>query len=85
MKQVTLEIDDATFHSAATKARQAGTSLSAVIVDFLRQFSGGDGSEFKQLESREESLRQQLQRRGAPFSGGDRLTRDELYERLALP
>ena len=52
MKQVTLEIDDAIFHSAATKARQAGTSLSAVVIDFLRQFSGGGGSEFEQLESR---------------------------------
>ncbi len=85
MKQVTLEIDDATFHSAATKARHAGTSLSAVVIDFLRQFSGGGGSEFEQLELQEEALRQQLQKRGASFSGGDRLTRDELYERHALP
>jgi hypothetical protein len=85
MKQVTLEIDDAIFHSAARKARQAGTSLSAVVIDFLRQFSGGGESEFEQLEIREESLRQQLQKRGASFSGGDRLTRDELYERHAVP
>jgi hypothetical protein len=85
MKQVTLEIDDATFHSAATKARQAGTSLSAVVIDFLRQFSGAGGSDFEQLEVREKALRQQLQRRGASFSAGDRLTRDELYERHALP
>lgn len=85
MKQVTLEIDDATFDSAAIKARQAGTSISAVVSDFLQRFSGGSGSEFEQLEIEEELLRQQLQRRGRSFSGGDRLTRDELYERHAIP
>jgi hypothetical protein len=84
MKQMTLEIDDAIFHSAESKARQAGTSLPAVVLSFLRQFSAGGGSEFERLEMREESLRQQLQRRGAAFAGGDRLTRDELHERHAI-
>lgn len=85
MKQVTLEIDDATYHSAEEKARHAGSSLPAVVIDFLRQFSAGRGeSEFEQLAKQEEAIREQIRRRGVAFSGSDRLTRDELYERHAI-
>ena len=84
MKQFTLNLDDTTFGSAETKARQAGTSLTSVVVNFLKQFSGGGDSEFDRLEKQEESLRQRMHARGTVFSGGDRLTRDELHERHAV-
>ena len=84
MKQFTLDLDDATLDSAETKARQSGTSLASVVVNFLRQFSGGGDSEFDRLEKQEESLRQQMRARGTVFAGGERLTRDELHERHAV-
>ena len=84
MKQLTLNLDDTTFDSAETKARQSGTSLTSVVVNFLKQFSGSGDSEFDRLEKQEESLRQRMRARGAVFSGGDRLTRDELHERHAV-
>lgn len=84
MKQFTLNLDDTLFESAETKARQAGTSLASVVVNFVKQFSGSGVPEFDRLEKQEESLRQGLRARGAAFSGSDRLTRDELHERHAV-
>ena len=84
MKQLTLNLDDTTFGSAETKARQSGTSLTSVMVNFLKQFSGSGDSEFDRLGKQEDSLRQQMCARGTVFSGGDRLTRDELHERHAV-
>ena len=84
MKQLTLNLDDTIFDSAEMKARQSGTSLTSVVVNFLKQFSGGGDPEFDRLEKQEESLRQRMRARGTVFSSGDRLTRDELRERHAV-
>ena len=84
MKQLTLNLDDTIFDSAEMKARQSGTSLTSVVVNFLKQFSGGGDPEFDRLEKQEESLRQRMRARGTVFSSGDRLTRDELRGRHAV-
>ena len=80
MKQLTLTLDDATFHSAEVQARKAGKPLTAVVVEWVRRFSSAGDSDFDRLEAEEAALHQQ----GRPFSAGDRLTRDELYHRDAV-
>jgi hypothetical protein len=84
MKQITLDLDDATFDSAETQAKQAGTSLSSLMLGFLHQFAAARDSEFEKLEKQETILHQRLRERGAVFAAGNRLTRDELHERDSL-
>jgi len=78
MKQITLNLDDETFDSAETQAKQVGTSLPSLMLGFLRQFTAARDSEFDRLEKQEAVLHQRLRERGAVFSASDRLTRDEL-------
>src|SRR3954468_8655031 len=73
---------EALLHTEGVSSGGSGCALERKIAAPV--FRRG-GSEFEQLEKREESLRHAMQKRGAAFSGGDRLTRDELYERHALP
>lgn len=84
MKQITLDLDDATFDSAETQAKQAGTSLSSLMLGFLHQISAAKDSEFEKLERQEALLHQRLRERGAVFAAGNRLSRDELHERHSL-
>lgn len=37
MKNITLKVDDETYHRARIRAAQAGTSVSAMVRDFLSQ------------------------------------------------
>jgi len=84
MKQITLDLDDATFDSAEIQAKQAGISLSSLMLGFLHQFTAAKDSEFEKLEKQEALLHQRLREKGKVFAAGNRLTRDELDERFSL-
>jgi hypothetical protein len=84
MKQITLNLDDATFQSAEKRAQKAGRPLAAVLLDWVRQFSSAAESDYDRLAAEEAALRERMMREGRLFSGGDRLTRGELHDRHAL-
>ena len=42
MKNITLKVDDETYRKARIRAAQAGTSVSAMVLEFLNR----DGSKF---------------------------------------
>jgi len=84
MKQVTLNLDDATFHSAEDKAQRRGKSLPALMLEWLRSFAAEPESDFDRLAKEELAVRETIRQRGARFSAADRLTRDELHARHAL-
>ena len=75
MKNITVTVDDETYRRARIKAAERETSVSALVKQFLNELSGED--EFERLCRKEQELRKQIRN----FDGGDRLSRDEMYER----
>ena len=78
MKNVTVSLDDATYRKARRKAAQADRSLSSVVREMLQSY-GAEESEFDRLAREEKEIRDRI----AHFDGGDRLSRDELYDRTS--
>ena len=78
MKNITVTVDDATYRHARLCAAQQDTSVSALVKGFLTSLSQGE-SEFERLRREEMGLREQV----VDFKGGDRASRDVLYERGA--
>ena len=75
MKNITVTVDDETYRRARIKAAERDTSVSALVKQFLNDLSGED--DFDRLWRKEQELRKQIRN----FDGGDRLSRDEMYER----
>ena len=59
------------------KAAELDTSVSALVKGYLTDLAK-QGSEFERLRRLEEEARKRVP---AGFSAGDRLSRDELYDR----
>lgn len=76
MKNVTVSLDDDTYRNARVKAAERGRSLSALVRDYLRELGSGQ-SEFERLHAQEIELRKTIK----GFRAGDRMTREEIYER----
>ena len=76
MKNITVSIDDQTYRHARIVAAERGTSVSALVKQFLVGLAkGGDRNE--QLKRAERALRDDI----THFRAGDRLPRDEVHER----
>jgi hypothetical protein len=76
MKNITVSVDDDTYRRARIKAAERGTSVSALVRQFLIDLAS-DESEFDRLLRQEQRLRAQI----TGFSASDNLPRDELYDR----
>ena len=76
MKNITVSVDDATYHRARIVAAERGTSVSALVKQFLEGLAKG-GDENARLKRAEALLRREI----TDFRGGDRLPRDALHHR----
>ena len=76
VKNVTVSVPDDVYRAARIRAAEQGTSLSAVVADYLRSLAGRADA-FAVLEARQEEIRAGIGR----FRAGDRLGRQELHER----
>lgn len=76
MKDVTVSLDDATYHRARRRAALADRSLSSIVRELLQNY-GADESEFERLAREEREIRD----RTTNFDGGDRLARGVVYDR----
>jgi len=87
MKNITLSVDDRVYHRARIYAAEQGSSVSAVVRDLLEtvaaEETGFERLQRLEAETMSETMSGVLARR-AQFSGGDRLTRDEVHDRNAL-
>lgn len=85
VKNITVAVDDETYRGARIAAAEADTSVSAMVRRFLQEIAARRRQplspvpdvEFERLRQQELDLRKEL--RG--FSGADRLSRDDLYDR----
>jgi hypothetical protein len=71
---ITLSVDEQTVNRAREVARQQGTSLNALIRDYLERLAGVRGGSEILSELR------QLWADGGGHSGGERFRRDDAYE-----
>jgi plasmid stability protein len=80
MKNITLKVDDATYRKARVRAAQAGTSVSAMVRDFLnREDDTEQALESRRIEAME-ALYAIANRRAKPNAHPvEPLSRDEIY------
>jgi hypothetical protein len=82
MKSITVSIDDETYRRARIRAAELNMSVSSMVKRYLASVSNDahqpvSQEEFRRLEQLEEEIRSRI----TNFNGGDRLSRDELYDR----
>jgi len=76
MKNITVSVPDEVYRTARIRAAERGSSVSAIVTEYLRSLSGG-GAEFARLEAQQRRIQRQIRR----FSAVDRLGRDEIHDR----
>jgi plasmid stability protein len=76
MKNITVTVPDDVYRNARIRAAERGTSVSALVGEYLRSLSGR-GAEFSRLEAQQKQIQTQISR----FRAGDRLNRDQLHDR----
>ena len=76
MKNITVSVPDDVYREARIRAAERGSSVSALVADYLRSLSERD-TEFARLETQQRRVQDEIAR----FSARDRLGRDELHAR----
>jgi plasmid stability protein len=76
MKNITVTVPDDVYRNARIRAAERGTSVSALVGEYLRSLSER-GAEFSRLEAQQQQIQSQISR----FRAGDRLDRDQLHDR----
>lgn len=75
-KNITVSVPDDVYRAARVRAAERGTSLSALVGEYLRGVSDSD-AEFVRLERQQQRVLEGIER----FSARDRLSRDEVHGR----
>lgn len=76
MANLTIAVDDQLLKAARIRALEQGTSVNALLRDYLEAYSG---LRARQLAAADDILK--LSRETNSGSGGKRWTRDEIHER----
>lgn len=76
MKNITITVPDDVYRGARIRAAESGTSVSALVRDYLRSLVERE-EEFARLEAQQRRVQGEIER----FRAGDRVGRDELHER----
>ena len=76
MKNITVTVDDEIHRRARIKAAERDTSVSAVVREFLTDWSGEE-TEFERLKRLQNETLNDID----AFRAGDRLPRDEIHFR----
>ncbi len=83
MKNITLKVDDATYQRARIRAAEAGTSVSAMVRDFLNSEGGTSDRDGQRSEALQALFRLAEEQADYGLKPVKPLSRDEIYnERL---
>lgn len=77
MKNITVSVPDDVYKAARVRAAHEGRSVSSLVAEFLASLSSSEDDRFRRLMAQQERLWESI----TDFSGGDRLPRDEMYDR----
>lgn len=76
VKNITVAVPDEVYRAARIRAAERGSSVSALVAEFLRSISDSE-LEFSQLEAKQRRVQQEIWH----FRADDRLERDEVHAR----
>jgi len=76
VSNITVSVPDDVYRAARIRAAEQGSSVSALVAEYLRSLSQRD-AEFARLEAQQRRVHKQIER----FSARDRLAREELHGR----
>lgn len=76
VKNITVSVPDEVYKSARVHAAESGTSVSALVADYLRTLTEDD-SEFDRLAQQQRRILSEIE----SFSASDRLSRSEVHDR----
>lgn len=76
MRNITVSVPDPVYRAARIRAAERGSSVSALVADYLRSLSDHD-AELDRLRERRRRIIESID----SFSAADRLDRDEIHER----
>lgn len=73
---ITVTVPDDVYRAARIRAAERGSSVSALVGEFLRSLTDQD-AEFHRLEAQQ----REVQARIGPFRAADRLAREDVHDR----
>jgi plasmid stability protein len=76
VKNITVSVSEDVYRAARIRAAERGSSVSALVAEYLRSLSEGE-SEFLRLEAQQREVQDEIDR----FRARDRLGRDEIHGR----
>ncbi len=76
VKNVTISVPDEVYRTARIRAAERGTSVSALVAEYLRSLSERD-AEVARLEAQQRRIQSTIVR----FRAADRLSRDAVHSR----
>ena len=76
MRNITVTVPDDVYRNARIRAAERGTSVSALVAEYLRSLSSRE-AEFSRLEGQQQQVQREIQR----FRARDRLDCDQLHDR----
>jgi plasmid stability protein len=76
VKNITVAVPDDVYRGARIRAAERGTSVSALVSDYLRALSEDD-ARFSRLEAQQRQVQAEIR----CFRASDRLGRDQLHGR----
>jgi plasmid stability protein len=76
VKNITVSVPDDVYRLARIRAAEHGSSVSALVAEYLRSLSEREG-EFARLEAQQRHVQDTIAR----FRAGDRLGRDDIHSR----
>jgi plasmid stability protein len=76
MKNITVTVPDDVYRNARIRAAERGTSVSALVAEYLRSLSERQ-AEFSRLQAQQRQIQSEIRR----FRARDRLDRDQLHDR----
>jgi plasmid stability protein len=76
VKNITVSVPDEVYRAARIRAAERGTSVSALVGDYLRSLAERE-AEFARLESQQRRVQGEIER----FRARDRLRREDVHER----
>ena len=86
MKNITVSVDEETWRLSRIKAAEAGSTVSALVRQFLVSLIQGNTAldEFDRLERLQADTLREIRARNAEFASADDVSREELHDRDAL-